>query len=324
MNRLSLVISTTLLIIPVSVTFSAEPALSKVDRPKSQPNRRSRQYPPQLEGAEAVVYKTIGDVKLNVYVFKPEGHTPQDRRPAIVFFFGGGWRGGSPAQFAHQCEYFASRGMVAITADYRVSSRHGTKAIACVADGKSAIRWVREHAEQLGVDPDRIVASGGSAGGHVAACTGVIPGMQEQGEDTSISSQPNAMVLFNPVMALTPVDGEHPLGDRAAGIRDRVGDDPRKISPFDHIAKGQPPTIIFFGTDDHLLKGAQLFEAAANRVGNRCELLTWDGLKHGFFNYGRDKNRPFVETLREADTFLASLGYLEGEPTATLPAVAAE
>ena len=50
-------------------------------------------------------------------------------------------------------------------------------------------------------------------------------------------------------------------------------------------------------------------------VGSRCELLTWEGLPHGFFNWGRYENKPFTETMQAADKFLVSLGYLEGEPT---------
>ena len=87
--------------------------------------------------------------------------------------------------------------MVAISADYRVKSRNQTTPFECVKDGKSAIRWVRQHAAELGVDPDRIVAAGGSAGGHVAACTGVIEGINEDGEDAAIRSVPNAMILFS-------------------------------------------------------------------------------------------------------------------------------
>ena len=202
-----------------------------------------------------------------------------------------------------------------MAADYRVSSRHGTKAIQCVADAKSAIRWVRSNASELGVDQHRLVAGGGSAGGHLAACTGVVSGMEEPGEDTSVSSRPDALVLFNPPLALAPIESKHPLGERATKIEERVGGDPQKISPYHHVQAGQPPAIIFFGTEDDLLQGAKLFQRASQRAGNRCELLTWDGARHGFFNYGRDRNKPFAETVREADLFLASLGYLEGDPT---------
>ena len=88
----------------------------------------------------------------------PDAEQPTDKRPAIVFFLGGGWKSGTPAQFQEHAKHFAARGMVAISADYRVASRHDVKAAACVADAKSAIRWVREsataalHAYEVGAD----------------------------------------------------------------------------------------------------------------------------------------------------------------------------
>jgi len=112
-----------------------------------------------------VVYKTIGDVELKISVFSPSDHSPDDKRPAIVFFFGGGWESGSPSQFHPHCEYLASRGMVAMSADYRVFSRQHTSPRECVKDGKSAVRWIRQHAAELGVDPDKVVAGGGLPAG---------------------------------------------------------------------------------------------------------------------------------------------------------------
>ena len=165
-------------------------------------------YPPIMPEARAETYKTVGQTNLQLYIFTPKDHAATNRRPAIVFFFGGGWTSGSPQQFEKQCQYFASRGMVAITADYRVASRQRAKPVQCVADARSAIRWVRKNAARLGVDPNRIVAAGGSAGGHLAGCIAVVPGLDEPGEDTSISAVPNAAVLFNPVLVLAPLDGQ--------------------------------------------------------------------------------------------------------------------
>jgi len=280
--------------------------------------QRKRNYPPTLEGATAEVYKTIGDVKLNVWMFKPDGHQATDKRPAIVFFFGGGWRGGTPQQFEHQCRYLASRGMVAMTADYRVLSRHGTPATACVADAKSAVRWIRANAERLGVDPQKIVASGGSAGGHIAACTAVIDGFDEDGEDTAVSSVPNAAVLFNPALVLASVDGQPPLdAERMVSLEKRMGVEPAKLSPYHNVKKDQPPTLVLHGKADSTVpyRTAELFTKAMTDAGNRCELAGFDDEPHGFFNFGRSGNRMFVATMKRTDAFLGSLGYLEGAPT---------
>ncbi|HID74406.1 MAG TPA: alpha/beta hydrolase [Planctomycetaceae bacterium] len=280
-----------------------------VGAPGAESRRAGRAgvYPPQLPGADQVeVYKTVGDVKLKIFIYFPNDRRPERARPAIVFFFGGGFMRGSPKQFEAQCEYFASRGMVSMTADYRVKTRHDTDPADAVADGRDAIRWVRTHAKRLGVDPNRIVASGGSAGGMIAACVGVIPTLDEGVETPSVSYRPNAMVLFNPAI----MGKEVPAGARAS-VRRRFTE---QIMPFHHVRAGLPPMIMFFGTADRLLAGARQFQEAAAKRGNCCELMTWEGLEHGFFNYGRHENKPFRETVEAADRFLVSLGYLEGEP----------
>jgi len=280
--------------------------------------RAGREYPPKLDGANVEVYKTIGDVKLNIYIFTPVDHKSTDRRPAIVFFFGGGWRSGSPVQFQEHCRYLASRGMVAMTADYRVSSRHKTKAIKCVTDGKSAVRWIRANAERLGIDPDRIASGGGSAGGHVAACTGTIDGMDEPGENMSISSKPNAMVLFNPAVVLAPVEGMKPVDkERMAALEKRFGVEPSKLSPFHNVTSGAPSTIIFHGTGDTTVPfaTAQLFTDRMTGKGNLCRLVPFEGRPHGFFNYGRGDGKDYIATARAMDEFLAEQGFLKGKPT---------
>ena len=284
--------------------------------------RQNRAYPPDMPGATAETYKTVGDTQLKLYVFQPDDWKPSDQRPAIVCFFGGGWTGGTPRQFLPQCKYLATRGMVAIAADYRVASRNHVKAVECLKDAKSAIRFVRKNAARLGVDPQRIVAAGGSAGGHLAAACGTIPGFEEPNEDASISSKPNAMLLFNPAVVLAPVAGIELDEQRLASLSDRVGTNPRELSPYHHIARGAPPTAIFHGKADKVVPYATVaaFAQAMQDAGNTCELFGYDDQGHGFFNYGRGRNEMFVATLKQADKFLARLGYLQGEPTLEDPA----
>ena len=269
--------------------------------------RAGRAYLPQMTGCRIETYKTVGDTKLNLYVFSP---TAPKNAPAIVFFFGGGWKSGSPQQFETQCRGLAKRGMVAITADYRVESRHGVKPTQCLADARSAVRWVRTHADQLGVDPQRIAAGGGSAGGHLAACTAFITEFDEPSEDKTVSAVPNALVLFNPALVLAPIEGfslAEGFGTRVP--EERMGTKPEKISPAHQVTRNGPPTIIFHGREDTTVPfaSAEAFTAKMKSLGNRCELHSFDGQKHGFFNGDEFKQK----TLAEADTFLVSLGWLK-------------
>lgn len=264
-----------------------------------------------LEGAEHLPYKQVGNTKLILNVFYPAGHDPKkDTRPAIVFFFGGGWNGGSPGQFAPHCEYLASRGMVAITADYRVKSRQGTSPFECVKDGKSAVRWIRQNAHRLGIDPKRVASGGGSAGGHVAAATGTVSGLEEAGENSSISSKPNALVLFNPVYDNGPKGYGH----------ERVKERFREISPIHNIRKGMPPAIVFLGDKDTLIpvSTAEKFKSLMEEVGSRSDLHVYEDQPHGFFNQGR-KGNFYEKTVMEMDKFLSSLGWLKGKPTIQVP-----
>lgn len=268
-------------------------------------------------GTRTETYKTVGDVKLDLTIQFPEDWQAGDRRPAIVFFFGGGWTGGTPGQFENQCRYLASRGMVAMCADYRVKSRHGVKAAVCVADAKSAVRWIRANAARLGINPDRIAAGGGSAGGHLAAATATLPGLDDPADDRSVSCVPDALVLFNPALVLAPVDGTDLGGFLSQATADRFGCDPVAISPGHHVRAGLPPTIIFHGKADTTVPyaTAELFAARMKAAGNRCELVGAEGRAHGYFNFGRDDDTCALETLAAADRFLASLGWLEGAPS---------
>lgn len=247
-------------------------------------------------------YKKIDTLNLQLKIFRPAGFDASKKYPAIVFFFGGGWVGGNIGQFQKQAIYLASRGMVTILADYRVASRHHTTPFECVADGKSAIRYVRQHSAELGIDPNRIAAGGGSAGGHVAAATDLTK-LDEPSEDLTVSSRPNALVLFNPVFNNGP--GEYGY--------DRIKDRFPEISPFHNIAKGAAATVVFLGTKDKLISvpTAEAYKAKMLEAGSRCELFLYPDQPHGFFN----KGESFTQTLRQTDIFLELLGYIKGKPT---------
>jgi acetyl esterase/lipase len=272
------------------------------------------QYPPVLPEAKEEAYKTVGETRLRLWIFSPEPAANAQPRPAIVFFFGGGWSSGTPGQFAPHAKLLRARGMVAILADYRVATRHQVKADACVRDAKSALRYVRANARRLGIDPNRIAAGGGSAGGHLAAATAAVRGFEEPGEDLAVSSQPNALVLFNPVLVLGAVAGAELPQDPIRLDAKRFGVPPAELSPYHQLQRNGPPTLIFHGEADTTVPIAsiELYRERAVSLGIACELVRYPGQTHGFFNYGRGNNEFFEKTTARMVAFLDQLGYLAG------------
>jgi acetyl esterase len=253
---------------------------------------------------EQILYKQIDTTKLLMKVYSPEKIDNKQKYPAIVFFFGGGWNSGKISQFEPHANYFSKRGMVCFLVDYRVTSRHKSTPFESLKDAKSAIRYIRQNAAKFHIDSSKMVASGGSAGGHLAAATALIDGYNEDSDDTSISCKPNALVLFNPVI------DNGPSGYGYA----RIGDAYQNFSPLHNIKKGAPPTIIFQGTNDNLIpvETVQNYQTVMKKEGSRCELLLYEGKEHGFFNYNKFEN--YKNTVAEADLFLQSLGYLKKDP----------
>jgi len=255
-----------------------------------------------LKPDEKIQYSKPAEGKaLHLHVFKPEKTAKS--RPCVVFFFGGGWVGGSPSQFYAHANELKKHGVLAISAEYRTKKSHKTTPQDAVRDAKAAIQWVRGNAEKLGVDPNKIVASGGSAGGHLAACAGVIKGFDEG----DVSSVPNAMVLFNPVIDTTA---------KGYGAK-KVGDKPEHLSPCHHVRKGLPPTILFHGTKDKVVpfENVERFTRLMKEAGNTCELVAYPGKRHGFFNskvsQKKQVNKDYESTMVKTIEFLKKQGILK-------------
>lgn len=256
----------------------------------------------QAQQSDSMMYKKVDSVSLYMQIEYPPSYDPSQTYPAMVFFFGGGWNGGSTSQFEPHAKYFAARGMICFRADYRVKSRQGTTPFESLKDAKSAMRYIRAHAQELGVDPNKIVASGGSAGGHLAAAAASVEGYNEAGEDLSVSCKPNALVLFNPVFDNGPGGYGY----------ERIGAAYKDFSPLHNIQEGIPPAIVFLGTEDALIpvETAFYFKTVMEKVGSRCDLFLYEGEGHGFFNYRNLEN--YQSTVKRCDAFLLFLGFLEG------------
>ena len=200
---------------------------------------------------------------------------------------------------------------MAASAEYRIESIHHQAAPACAEDAKSAIRWLRMNAPALGIDRGRVIAGGGSSGGTIAAFAAYNSTFEPDDEDRSISCRPDALVLINPAFGF-PDHGLTP--EQAAAAAGPIG---AFITSW-KVARGGPPAILIFGTRDPLQEKARAFAAQLAAAGTRAEFYTAEGQTHGFFN--RSEASPWhAVVLRQIDMFLASLGYLHGDPAVGPP-----
>lgn len=257
------------------------------------------------------IYKSTKERELEVFINKPADWNASDKRPAIVFFSGGGWRSNSNTQFKPQAEFFAQKGFVSVRADYRVRNRDKVLPDKCVEDAISAVRWVRANAKTLGVDPDRIVALGGSAGGHMALCTFLSDDINAPGEDISISGKPNAIVVFNPAVDLT----EFPGTKDAYFIQAMKESELKRLSPTYLLTKTNkmPPTLIIDGMKDRFYPQIQVFEKKAKSLGSPVDAIYVEGRDHGFFN-----RSPFLEQTNEMiATYLSGIGFMPKQTPAS-------
>jgi acetyl esterase/lipase len=221
--------------------------------------------------------------------------------------------------------YTAARGAVGFNIEYRLLKPGGPLISDCLADCKSAIRFIRSHAAELGVDPKRIAVAGDSAGGHLAAALGTLEGFDDPADDLTVSARPDAMILYNPIVDLT--EGNWIRFAVAGGaLADRQSPQPatprdfqraRDLSPLFHVRAGQPPALLIHGLADTVVPPdqARRFAAAARAAGNRCDLILVPDTGHAFaVAYWKYPESSVVAALRDTDRFLTSLGYFSGDP----------
>ncbi|MDZ4402486.1 alpha/beta hydrolase [Prosthecobacter sp.] len=253
------------------------------------------------------IYKTSAGKERQMEIYFPPNHDPaKSKVPGMILFHGGGWGGGSLGQFRIACAYFASRGLVCATSEYQMLNKADaaklpageTRKRVCVTDAKSAIRWFKQHAGELGIDPQRIITGGGSAGGHISALATMNPGLNDPADPTDIDTSIVAYLWFNPAFATD--DDKDP-----------------EIDILRHLKADLPPAIAFFGDQDSWKKGWDTAHAKWKSLGTKTiDLQIAPGQAHSFFN----KDPWQTVTLIAADKFLVKHGLLTGEPTKTMPA----
>jgi unsaturated chondroitin disaccharide hydrolase len=296
---------------PTKVAAATVP--SSRNSPALPTAKSSEVTPLSLPGSEPFVFRKVGAVELRLHVVKPVGWSKDKGMPCFVSFFGGGWNSGSPERSITWAKWAAGKGLVGIAPDYRTRDRLGGTPEDCVADARAAVRWVVEHADQLGIDPDKIICHGGSAGGHVAAWT-AIPKVGPGADDPAPTKLPAALVLLNPVSDTTA---------SGYGGPKRFGNQPERAkacSVPDQMPAHMPPTIIFHATGDTTVPYANsvAFRDKLVAQGNRCELVSFQGLGHSYNSskFGTAGKAAGDKTRDDVASFLRSLGLMEKEGAA--------
>ncbi len=227
--------------------------------------------PLTLPGAETFIYHDVKPEPMRLHVFKPKGWKATDRRPALVHFFGGGFIRGIPSP--GQAKQAAEWGLVGIAADYRVKTRHNTDGTLCIADARAALRWVQVHAEELGLDPARVVVSGSSAGGGVALWTAITASPPGSDPAEAPLQKPAALVLLWPAADFSFY----------APKPDRFGGHAMECSPVQHLDPKMPPSLLLHGDKDPTVpyQSSVNLHRKLTEAGNVCEFITMTGCGHG-------------------------------------------
>jgi acetyl esterase/lipase len=262
-----------------------------------------------VEPGKKFVYKQSGGKPQELEVYFPADWDPADKKvPGVILFHGGSWTGGDLDQFRYACKYLASRGLVAATANYRMIPKKDQNTLppgeshkrACITDAKSAIRWMKQHAGELGIDPERLITGGGSAGGHISVLATTNPGLNDPADPAGFDTRVAAYLLFNPALKGDEKGDENPDAE---------------VDATRYLKADLPPAILFFGDGDIPWKPrAEAVLQQLEELGDTgTELWIAKGQRHGFFN-----RPPWQDvTLLQADQFLVEQGFLTG--SATLP-----
>lgn len=261
---------------------------------------------------EKRVYKQVDGINLEAHLFYTEDTRKASANPSIAFFHGGGWVFGSPEEFFAACERYARKGFVTISFQYRLSINEdgsyphpGITPVESVKDARSAIRWLRDHASELKINPDRIVAGGQSAGGQLALSTALAEHVNEKTDDLTVSPVPDALLLYSSCVNTMEAWIDMLLGDRREEIW--------SISPYHNLRDNMPPAIAFHGLEDCtvLLYTIQLFSEKTHELGNHYELITYPGRQH-YLGEGNEKYAEYFdeEILDQTDRFLTQFGFM--------------
>lgn len=257
--------------------------------------------PDAMAGAQTFIYRGDLSVPLRLHVFKPAAWQDSDRRPAFMIFFGGDWTWGTPLHVADWTRWAASTlGLVGVAPDYRTAARSGTSPFDAAHDARAALRWVQEHASELGIDPQRVIVGGDSTGGHLALWTALTRAVPDTEQGDAPPFRPAALILTSAVSDTSVATGYTP---------GRFGARADAFSPRHQLDARMPPVLMFHGDADRMVpyvQSVRLREALLS-TGNECELIAVSGGSHNFGSEmpeWRDRLRAQIEQFLRAKKLL--------------------
>jgi acetyl esterase len=281
---------------PTSLT-PEEKAARKAQKAQKAKGKGEKGQNAGLDPQDSVVYKTVGGVSLSLFVYRPAEQAPGARLPCVVFFHGGGYHSGSAdRKFRQIGPALAKFGVLAISAQYRLLEEGEAVPKDAIEDGRSAMRYVRSHAQALGCDPNRLAAAGASAGGHLALMTALKSPFDDPADDLKISPKPQALILFN-----APYNLEHYKSAQALAL-----------SPYHLVGGDFPPTLALHGTADKTVpfqQATQFKEKAASLGIKDFNLMPYEGRGHSFFMPNKGDGSDFNTAMEQVGSFLKRLGW---------------
>jgi acetyl esterase/lipase len=247
--------------------------------------------------SEIRIYKQLGSVGLEAYIFNPKDFNKTDRRSACIFFHGGSWATGMPEWGYENCLRYAGKGMVAISIEYRLQNVHGVYISDAVTDALAAVSWVRQHFTALGIDPDKIVVAGFSSGAHLAACAAMISKGNKStyfGDDQKFSSQPNAVILQSAPYTVENRGAISPTIPINA------------YSPMNYVDNGLVPMLLLHGEFDDIVNYSE-FEKFVEKMKQTNNKFEYKSFKSGHFFYDPD----IIQMVNKlSDDFLLTYGFI--------------
>ena len=257
--------------------------------------------PTSFSDAQTFIYRDLKPEPLRLFVVKPDGWRTNDHRPAMIYFFGGAWTRGNPTKSIGWARMVAKWGMIGIAPDYRTSERFGTTPVEATADARAALRWVEDHAIELGVDTNKIVVGGSSAGAQLALWTAIARAPFGSKSEESPTIKPAALVLIS-----APSDTTSTAWNDSPKLTKRFGPHIGDVSPLQNLDAKMPPAIMFHGDADPTVPYhiAVALHDKLVEMSNTCEFITIPGGGHGIPPEWKNKSRGIIKTFLQEQKIL--------------------